>query len=73
MSAVETREELHKLIEESDESIIRAVYALLKTYNDVLDTETDMDEYNRDIDEAMEEIKKGEFTTHEQAIKQLNK
>ncbi len=73
MSTSETKEALHKLIEESDESMIKAVYALLKTYNDDLDTETDIEEYNRDIDEAMQELKKGESTTHEQAIKQLNK
>lgn len=73
MSTLETKEELHKLIEESDESILKAVYALLKTYNDDLDTETDIDEYNRNIDMAMQEIKRGEFSTHEQAIKQLNK
>ena len=73
MSSLETREQLHKLIEESDDNVVRAIYAILKSYKGNSYEEIDLDEYNNDIDRALEEIKKGEFTTHEQAIKQLYK
>ena len=73
MSTLDTREQLHKLIEESDDSIVKAIYAMLKSYNGDTYEETDLDEYNNDIDKAIEEIKQGEFTTHDQAIKQLHK
>ena len=73
MSTLDTREQLHKLIEESDDSIVKAIYAMLKSYNGDSNEETDLDEYNSDIDKAMEEIQQGEFTTHDQAIKQLHK
>ena len=32
-----------------------------------------LDEYNRDIDDAVQEIKQGSVATHEPALKQLNK
>ncbi len=73
MSTLETREQLHKLIEESDDSIVNAIYAMLKSYNKDSFEEIDLDEYNNDIDKAIEEIKQGEFTTHDQAIKKLHK
>ena len=73
MSTLETREQLHKLIEKSDDSIVMAIYAMLKSYNEDSFSQTDLEEYNNDIDKAMEEINQGEFTTHEQAIKKLHK
>ncbi|HSN61312.1 MAG TPA: hypothetical protein VLR49_10280, partial [Ferruginibacter sp.] len=63
MSTLDTRAQLHKLIEESDDSIVKAIYAMLKSYNGDSNEETDLDEYNNDIDKAIEEIKQGEFTT----------
>ena len=67
MSTIEIREKLHKYIDSSEDDIIAAVFAFFKTYNNIpKDEPLDITEYNKDISDAMEEIDKGEFHTHEE-------
>ena len=73
MSSIEIRKELHQYIDNSTDEVIAAVYALLKTYNTTHSEETDIDEYNKDIDAAMKEMDKGEYTPHEEVRKSLLK
>ena len=74
MSAIEIREQLHKYIDSSPDDIIAAVYSLFKTYNNVnisSDKNTDIDHYNNEIDQAMQEIDNGIYKNHEDVKKAL--
>ena len=73
MSNIDIRKELHQYIDTSTDDIIAAVYAMLKTYNSEPGEDIDIQEYNNDIDAAMKEMDKGEFTSHESAKKSLLK
>ncbi|MCY7293197.1 MAG: hypothetical protein LH615_13550 [Ferruginibacter sp.] len=67
MSTIEIREKLHKYIDSSEDDIIAAVFAFFKTYNNIpKDEPLDIAEYNKDINEAMAEIDRGEFNTQEE-------
>ena len=67
MSTIEIREKLHKYIDSSEDDIIAAVFAFFKTYNNIpKDEPLDIAEYNKDINEAMAEIDRGEFYTQEE-------
>jgi hypothetical protein len=74
MSTIEIREKLHQYIDNSEDDIINAVFALFKTYNNSPKMNSaDIDEYNKDIDEAMAEIDKGNFYTHEEVKSMIKK
>ena len=73
MSNIEIRKELHNYIDNSTDDIIAAVYALLKTYNNDNNELVDLAEYNNDIDEAMKEMDKGDFITHNNVKKSILK
>ncbi len=73
MSTIDIRKELHNYIDNSTDDIIAAVYAMLKTYNNDQSEAVDIQEYNKDIDEAMKEIDNGEFDSHEDVKKSLLK
>ncbi|MFN0083284.1 MAG: hypothetical protein ACKVOM_12275 [Ferruginibacter sp.] len=67
MSTIEIREKLHKYIDSSEDDIIAAVFAFFKTYNNIpKDEHLDIAEYDKDINDAMEEIDKGDFYTQEE-------
>ncbi len=64
MSTIEIREKLHQYIDNSTDDIVAAVFAFFKTYNKTdKDEEIDINEYNRELEEAMAEIDNGEFNT----------
>jgi hypothetical protein len=75
MSAVEMREEVHQLVDQIDEKLLEAVYALLGTYvqkeDSVLGYETDgtpvtASAFLEQADKAMEAVERGEYITVEE-------
>lgn len=74
MSTIEIREKLHQYVDNSEDDIINAVFALFKTYNNSprMNTE-DIAEYNKEIDEAMAEIDNGDFYTHNEVESMIKK
>ena len=74
MGTIEIREKLHQYVDNSEDDIINAVFALFKTYNSSPKmSEADIEEYNRDIDKAMKEIDNGNFVTHEEVVNRIKK
>ncbi len=69
MGAAEIREELHGFIESGDTKLIKLLYAVAKEYTD--DERISVEQYNKELDEAEAEIDRGEFLTHEEAVKKI--
>lgn len=65
-------EEMHSYFTRLNEAEKKSVVQMLKTF---LESKKDIpgrisiDEYNKEIDEAMEEIKKGEIYNHEEVLR----
>lgn len=55
-----------------DPSLLRAIKVLL-LYGMVTNDHISIEQYNRELDEARAAINRGEFTTHEDLIKQMKK
>jgi hypothetical protein len=73
MEATQIRKQLHQYIDKSNDNIVEALLSFFKTFNkDVADEYIDLDEYNDDIDTAMVEFRKGNFTSHEDVKKELS-
>ena len=74
MSTIEIREKLHQYVDNSEDDIINAVFALFKTYNNSpkMNNE-DILEYNKDINEALKEIDKGNFLSHSEVESLIKK
>lgn len=67
MSTIEIREKLHQYVDNSEDDIINAVFALFKTYNNSPKMNgDDINKYNKEIDDAMDEMNKGEYYTHDE-------
>jgi predicted transcriptional regulator len=70
MTTVAIRKKLVDYMKVADEKKIKAMYAL---FEDVIEQEQhgriSIEQYNKEIDEAMEEIKRGEVYTHEEVVK----
>ncbi len=74
MSIIEIREKLHEYVDNSEDDIINAVFALFKTYNNSPKMNSkDILEYNKEIDEAMKEIDKGKLFTHNEVESMIKK
>jgi guanylate kinase len=73
MEATQVRKQLHDYIDNSNDNVVEALLSFLKANNNdiVKDELIDLDEYNDDIDAAMTEFKKGNFTSHEDVKKEL--
>ena len=71
MGESEIRKKVHEYINESDDSTLRIVYAMLEVLHAEAGLGTSIDQYNKEIDEAMGRIDGGEFYTHEQAVELL--
>ncbi len=68
MTTVAIRKKLADYMKVADDKKIKAMYALLK--DDIeQDGRISIDQYNKEIDEAMAEIKRGEVYTHEEVVK----
>ncbi len=68
MTTVAIRKKLVDYMKVADDKKIKAMYALLE--DDIeQDGRISIEQYNKEIDEAMEEIKRGEVYTHEEVVK----
>ena len=68
MTTVAIRKKLVDYMKVADDKKIKAMYALLE--DDIeKDGRISIEQYNKEIDEAMEEIKRGEVYTHEEVVK----
>lgn len=59
------REKLHQFIEVAADKKIQAIYTLFE--EEIIDIEN----YNKDIEEAEKEIEAGNFLTHEQVVAEI--
>jgi predicted transcriptional regulator len=79
MGALVIREKLQEYIKTADDKKVKAIFTMLETeidttFNNSLKmSEKEIDEYNKEIDEAMIEINKGNFTTHEEVVSIIKK
>jgi hypothetical protein len=73
MSTIEIRKKVHEFIDESDDNIINAVYALLKAYHNESAPNVSIEQYNKELNEAEARIDKGEFITQEELEKEIKK
>jgi len=68
MTTVAIRKKLVDYMKVADDKKIKAMYALLE--DDIeQDGHISIEQYNKEIDEAMAEIKRGEVYTHEEVVK----
>ena len=68
MTTVAIRKKLVDYMKVADDKKVKAMYAL---FEDDIEQEgrVSIAQYNKEIDEAMEEIKRGEVYTHEEVVK----
>jgi predicted transcriptional regulator len=68
MTTVAIRKKLVDYMKVADDKKVKAMYALLE---DDIEQEgrISIEQYNKEIDEAMEEIKRGEVYSHEEVVK----
>lgn len=76
MEATIIRKELHDYIDNSSDNVVETLLQFLKAKSNYIVEEdsVDLGEYNIDIDIAMDEFAKGNYTSHEdvkQALKLL--
>lgn len=68
MTTVAIRKKLVDYMKVADDKKVKAMYALLE--DDInQDGRISIEQYNKEIDEAMEEVKRGEVYTHEEVVK----
>ena len=68
MTTVAIRKKLVDYMKVADDKKVKAMYAL---FEDDIEQEgsISIEQYNKEIDEAMKEIKRGEVYTHEEVVK----
>jgi predicted transcriptional regulator len=72
MTTLAIREKLSNYMQVADDKKVKAMYALLK--DDIKQEERiSIEQYNKEIDEAEAEYKRGEFITHEEMLKKIKK
>ena len=63
MSTIEIKEKIHDYLEIVDDNILEAIYTLL---SNSVDDKIDVEAYNKDIDESLEDYKNGNtYTSNE--------
>lgn len=68
MTIVTIRQKLSDYLLVADDKKIKAIYTLLE--NDINQSApVSIEQYNKEIDEALEEIKRGEVYSHEEVVK----
>ena len=68
MTTVAIRKKLVDYMKIADDKKVKAMYALFE--DDIeQDGHISIEQYNKEINEAMEEIKRGEVYTHEEVVK----
>jgi hypothetical protein len=72
MKTAVIRQRLSNFMQVADDKKIKGLYALLE--DDIQEGERiSVAQYNKEIDEAMEEVKRGEVYTHEEVVKMSKK
>jgi predicted transcriptional regulator len=72
MTTAAIREKLSNYMQVADDKKVKAMYALLK--DDIKQEERiSIEQYNKEIDEAEAEYKRGEFITHEELLQKIKK
>ena len=72
MTTVAIRKKLVDYMKIADDKKVKAMYALLE--DDIeQDGRINIEQYNKELEEAEAEFEKGEFITHAEAIKQMKK
>ena len=66
---LEIQKYLPALNNEEKQSLLNLIKSFLSLRNNIEDI--NIEQYNRDIDEAMSRMDKGEFTTHQDFLKEL--
>jgi predicted transcriptional regulator len=68
MTTVTIRQKLHQFIDKIGEKKVKAIYTIFE--EEINQGERiSIEQYNKEIDEAMTEVKKGEVYTHEEVVK----
>jgi predicted transcriptional regulator len=72
MTTLAIRKKLSNYMQVADDKKVKAMYALLK--DDIKQEERiTIEQYNKELDEAEAEYKRGEFITHEDMLKKIKK
>ena len=72
MSTLTIRQKLHQFIDEIEEKKAEAIYTIFE--NEIeFGKNISIEQYNKEIDEAMNEIKKGEVYSHEDVVEMSKK
>jgi len=68
MTTAAIRQKLAHYLQIADDKKIKAVYTLLESEING-EERISLDQYNKEIDAAMEEVKRGEVYTHEEVVR----
>lgn len=63
------REKLHQFIDQVEVKKLQAMYVIFE--DEIADEIIDVEEYNKDIEAAEEEIKQGKSHTHEEVLEMI--
>ena len=70
MSTLTIRQKLHQFIDEIEEKKAEAIYTI---FENEIGKNISLEQYNKEIDEAMNEIKNGEVYSHEEVVEMSKK
>ncbi len=76
MEDLSLREKLHQYIDNGDETLINIMWEAVANYdiNNINNsTSQSIEEYNKDIDESLEQYRRGEFITQKELEEQSEK
>ncbi len=76
MENLSLREKLHQYIDNGDETLINIMWEAVANYdinNINNNTSQSIEEYNKDIDESLEQYRRGEFITQKELEEQSKK
>ncbi len=71
MNTTDIKTRIHEELESSDDRLLKMIYALIKEYKDEGVTGgISVEQYNKEIDEAMKRMDEGHFVTQEDLEKE---
>lgn len=68
MNIIEKKKKLHEFIDNSNENIVDTLFSIIESQK--ISYTNYLKDYNKEIDEAMKKIDKGDFITHEEVEKE---
>ena len=72
MENLELKEKLHQFIDDGDEALINLMWETIISYNSG-NTSSTTEEYNKDIDESLNQFRNGDFITQKELEEQSEK